>query len=167
MIQHILVPLDGSQLAELALPYAVQMGYPNRHITLLSVIDIPEIQAYSLYEVPMTISPDAYNDFVANAERSARDYLQRIAEQLRTDSQLVINTEYYVGEPASVILDRARKLKIDAIVMSTHGRSGFSRWLFGSVTQKVLNAMPCPVFVVPGGKREKTGTQEQVAVTAS
>jgi nucleotide-binding universal stress UspA family protein len=167
MIQHILVPLDGSQLAELALPYAVQMGYPNRHITLLSVIDIPEVQAYSLFEVPMTLRSGDYNEFVANAERSARDYLQRIADQLSTDSQLKVDTEYFVGEPASVILDRARKLNIDAIVMSTHGRSGFSRWLFGSITQKVMSAMPCPVFVVPGGRHDKTATQERAAVATS
>lgn len=167
MIQHILVPLDGSQLAELALPYAVKLAYPTGHITLVSVIDIPEVHAYSLYEVPFTMQTDDYNAFVANAERSARDYLQRLVEQVSGNSALKVDSEYFVGEPASVILDRARKLNIDAIVMSTHGRSGFSRWLFGSITQKVLSEMPCPVFVVPGGKKDKTATQERVKVTAS
>lgn len=167
MMQHLIVPLDGSELAERALPYAVQIAGEAGHITLLTVIDVPDMQMYALYEVPFTIQPDDYNDFIANAERSARDYLTRIAGQLtEAHPKLHVAFEFFVGEPAAVILDRAKTQHADAIVISTHGRSGLSRWLFGSVTQKVLNAMPCPVLVVPGGKQEKTATQEKSAVTA-
>ena len=61
----------------------------------------------------------------------------------------MVGVEVHVGEPANVIVETAERLKVDAIVMSTHGRSGLSRWLFGSVTNKVLSANVCPVYVIP------------------
>jgi nucleotide-binding universal stress UspA family protein len=110
----------------------------------------------------MVLQPADYTEFLANTEKSVGSYLKRIAENLTATSQLEVRYEFFTGEPASIIVDRAKALNVDAIVMSTHGRSGFSRWLFGSVTQKVLNAMPCPVLVVPGAK--KVSTQERAAI---
>ena len=69
------------------------------------------------------------------------------------------------GDPATVIVETAQKLHVDAIVMSTHGRSGLSRWLFGSVTQKVLAASCCPVFVIPAKVTEESKTPEAVKKT--
>jgi nucleotide-binding universal stress UspA family protein len=53
------------------------------------------------------------------------------------------------GEPASVIVDIAGRLRVDTIIMTTHGRSDVSRWLFESVTSKVLAIVTCPVLVIP------------------
>jgi nucleotide-binding universal stress UspA family protein len=61
-----------------------------------------------------------------------------------------IHTEVHLGNPTSVIVERAQALHVDAIVMSTHGRSGINRWMYGSVAQRVLALMPCPVLIVPG-----------------
>lgn len=163
MLKHIIVTLDGSQLAETALQYAQHIVDPKGKLTLLSVLDIPETPVYTLYEVPVTMPQDVYNTSVANAEQAAREYLKRMAESLEGHSFEVI-TELHMGDPAAIIIDRAKTLKVDAIVMSTHGRSGFSRWLFGSITQKVLAAIPCPVFVIPG---LKVSTSEQPVVQSS
>ncbi|MBZ0306650.1 MAG: universal stress protein [Anaerolineae bacterium] len=59
------------------------------------------------------------------------------------------------GRPSETIVEVAKKLNVDAIVMSTHGRSGLSLLLLGSVTHKVLNTSACPVFVIPAKKEEK------------
>lgn len=159
MLKHILVTLDGSELAETALPYARAMLAPDGKLTLLSVLDVPEVDMPLLYDVPMMMQPKDYNQYVASAEKRARDYLRRSAEQLQAEYGLSVDFEFDSGDAATVIINRAKAQNVDAIVMSTHGRSGISRWLLGSVTQKVLSAMPCPVFVVPGMK--KLATQER------
>lgn len=163
MLKHVMVTLDGSQLAEAALPYAQSILAPGGKLTLISVLDIPENPMYTLYEVPVAMPQDVYNASVANAEKAAREYLSRMAANLK-DRAFEVTTELHLGDPAAAIIDQAKTLKVDAIVMSTHGRSGFSRWLFGSITQKVLAAMPCPVFVIPG---LKVATSEQPVVQSS
>lgn len=164
MLNHILVTLDGSELAEAALNYATQIVAPGGKISLLSVLDVPNMQVYTLYEVPMVVQQGDYDQFVANLERSGREYLLRVTNRIKGQGFDAV-PYLEMGEPAAVIIDKARSLAVEAIVISTHGRSGFSRWLFGSVTQKVLNAMPCPVFVVPGLVSEKAA--EESEATAS
>jgi nucleotide-binding universal stress UspA family protein len=78
----------------------------------------------------------------------ANQYLDKIATALQEDGWQV-QTEAVVGEPAYAIIEKSEELNVDAIVMSTHGRSGISRWLFGSVTSKVLGSVDRPVFVIP------------------
>lgn len=166
MLKHVLVTLDGSELSETALDYSRQIVAPDGRITLLSVMDMPETQVYTMYEVPVVVQTDDYNKFVASAESGARDYLKRMAELLADKCDCQIQSEFAIGDPASVIIDRAKALKVDAIVMSTHGRSGISRWLFGSVTHRVMSEMPCPVFVIPGLKlmAARRDTREEEAV---
>jgi nucleotide-binding universal stress UspA family protein len=160
MLSHILVSLDGSELAEQALNYATKILPVGAKLSLLSVVDVPNMQVYTLYEVPMVVQQGDYDQFVANLERSGREYLLRVTNRLKAQGYEAV-PYLEMGEPAAIIVDKARSLGVEAIVMSTHGRSGFSRWLFGSVTQKVLNAMPCPVFVVPGYAPEKVPGQAE------
>lgn len=164
MLKHILVTLDGSELAELALPYAQQIITAGAKITLLTVFDVPDLQVYTLYQVPMVVQENDYDRFVSNMETSGREYLNRVAESLAAQGYQV-DALFEAGDPATVIVDTARKLNVDAVVMSTHGRSGISRWLFGSVTQRVLSDMPCPVLVVPG--REPERAEETVSRQAT
>jgi len=159
MLKRILVTLDGSELAEQALKYAQDIVAPDGKLILLSVLDVPNIQVYTLYEVPLVIQEGDYDQFVENLHASSREYMDTLNKRL-AESGIAVETVIEPGDPAEVILDQAQKLSVDAIVMSTHGRSGLSRWLFGSVTQKVLNAMPCPVFVVPGLVKEKAEKPE-------
>jgi nucleotide-binding universal stress UspA family protein len=151
MLNHVLVPLDGSKLAEEALPHALNILAPRGKITLLSAVDVPEVPMYGYY--PPTTVPD-YEAAKEELLPQAKTYLENIAKHLgKDDIQIVLEAQ--IGEPAHVITEVAEKLHVDAIVMSTHGRSGLGRWLFGSVTQKVLSAKPCPVYVVPSGKDGK------------
>ena len=158
MLKHILVPLDGSALAEKALDYAVQIVAPKRRITLVCIVEVPDSVSY-LHPLPSNIM--LVDDFIA----SAKDYTDRIAGELRKEHQLRVDIVIEVGKPAEVITRIAETEFVDAIVISTHGRTGVQRFIFGSVTQKVLNAMPCPVFVVPGTVSLKSAEKQPFGLT--
>lgn len=154
MLNHVLVPLDGSTLAEEALNHAVKIVDRKGKITLISAVEVPDVPVYGYYP-PVSI-PD-YEKTKSELLPYARHYLEGISKRMQEyDVQVVFEAE--VGEPADVITKAAEKYHVDAIVMSTHGRSGISRWLFGSVTNKVLGAKVCPVFVIPSIEvKEKQG----------
>lgn len=161
MSRHILVPLDGSQLAERSLEEAERLVNPGDKMTLLTVVPVPEIPIYDFYPVPMTVVQD-YEAGVNDALPYAQEYLERIATQLREKIDITVNEVVELGEPHAVIIETAKKLSVDLIVMSTHGRSGLNRWLFGSVTTKVLSSACCPVVVIPNRGR----AEEQAAADA-
>lgn len=164
MLDNVLLTVDGSELSEKAIDYAMQIANPAGKIYILNVVDLPDISAYSMY--PLSISMDYYNDALTQAEAGSVEYVEKVADKLRR-AGFGVETLVSTGIAAETIVDHAKTLKVDAIVMSTHGRSGLNQWLFGSVTQKVLSMMPCPVFVVPGRKllKEKEKTGEVKAVT--
>jgi nucleotide-binding universal stress UspA family protein len=152
MLNHVLVPLDGSKLAEEALQHALNLIGDQGKITLISAVDVPEVPIYGYYP-PATV-PD-FQTTLEDLLPQAKNYLEEAATQLnRPDVTIAIEAQ--VGEPAQVIAEAAERLHVDAIVMSTHGRSGISRWLFGSVTMKVLNAKPCPVYVIPSKQNSQS-----------
>jgi nucleotide-binding universal stress UspA family protein len=151
MLSTVLVSLDGSELAERALPYAQQVVDKDGEIILLSVIDLPDFPIYTVYPIPIATPEPDYSTIVNDMLANARDYVDHLANNLRLSGYRV-KTIVKCGEAATCIVEEASERSVDAIVMSTHGRSGFSKWLFGSVTQKVLSTMPCPVVVVPGGQ---------------
>ena len=148
MLKRILVPLDGSTLAETALPYALQIVEHDGEITLLMVIDetpvVIEDSPLFLNTSDNIIEQQQKEDLL----KHAKDYLARVVNNL-TRSNLKIETMAIYGKPADEIIDIAKNSPMDAIVMSTHGRTGLSRWILGSVTQKVIGATKCPVFIVP------------------
>jgi nucleotide-binding universal stress UspA family protein len=158
MLNHILVPLDGSALAEKALDYAVQIIAPKHRITLLGIVEAPDI-ANTFHPLPSNLA------IIEDSLTSARDYLNRVADSLRKEHQLRVDIDIKVGKPANIITEIAESEFVDAIVMSTHGRTGVERFIFGSVTQKVLSAMPCPVFVVPGKETIKSAEKERFGLT--
>jgi len=147
MFKHVIVPLDGSEVAQRALGYAKKIVDPNGgRITLLTVVTLPEYtMAYYPAVVPYDNGPSLVNEQLIP---QALDYLKKEASEL---SKIGYNVEVQaiMDEPASGIVDTADELGVDAIVMSTHGRSGISRWLFGSVASKVLGSANCPVLIVP------------------
>lgn len=166
MLNHVLVPLDGSKLAEKAVNYARQIVKSGGKITLLTVLDIPEFPIYGYYPTPLVLEENTYETAAKNLTPKAVEYLQSVGDLLRIDHYQV-NIQTVIGDPATVIIDTAQSQEVDAVVMSTHGRSGFSRWLFGSVTNKVLSATSCPVFVIPGGKESKVKEEaEKESLTA-
>lgn len=148
MLNHILVPLDGSEVSERALPYAKRVVDPTEGtITLLTVLDVPDypVTAYYPTVVAYDTSPEKVSEKLMP---QAKDYLNKTAEALHREG-FRVTMSTVIGEPAGAIVEKAEELKVDAIVMSTHGRSGISRWLFGSVASKVLESSRCPVFIIP------------------
>lgn len=157
MLKHILVPLDGSELSEKAIEHVKRLVGTETEITLLVAVDSPEYFAYSMYgtqPIPpvTTVTPRFDYQSLANEMLSqSQIYLERIAADLK-QSGYKVHESVETGSPAELIVETAQRLGVDAIVMSTHGRSGLSRWILGSVTSKVLGAAPCPVYVIPRDK---------------
>ncbi len=153
MFKSVLVPLDGSPLAEKALEYAQQIVETGGKITLLSVIDVPHVPLYGFYYTPV-LSEDIsdVNLTIEKVMGQAKGYLEGIVTTL-TNAGYQATYEAHAGEPAAVIAELAETRQVDAIVMSTHGRSGLSRWIFGSVTNKVLTITSRPVLVIPSRER--------------
>jgi len=144
MTQRILVPLDGSPLAELALKEALALAQlPGSRVIFLLVI--PPIE--DVISDGETITIDQQWDM---RKARAHHYLRAISnrpEWQGVASEMAVE----MGNPAQVILDFAQRNKIDRIVMSTHGRTGISRWVYGSVASKVLEAADRTVVLVRAG----------------
>jgi nucleotide-binding universal stress UspA family protein len=145
MYRHILVPLDGSPLAEQVLPHvhALAANEGTTKVTLLRAV--PPIFTTSVDYSGMLATTAA--DALETLEDEARDYLSRIANEFRAEGYNVA-IEVSAMPAAEAILDYADSQHADMIAIATHGRSGISRWVFGSVTQKVVQAAPVPVLVV-------------------
>ncbi len=144
MSQSILVPLDGSPLAERALNEALALAkLPESKVTLLHVI--PPIEDVITDGEEITIDQQWENRKI-----HALNYLGGICARPDWKS---VKTQVAVelGNPAEIILDYARQHKIDRIVMTTHGRTGINRWVYGSVADKVLRAADRTVVLVRSG----------------
>ena len=152
MFSQILVPLDGSRLAEKALPYAKTLAQTFAAKLLVirvlpPFITVPDRQ----------LNMDPNFNLLQELEAEARSYLHQIQTQWQTEG-VQIQTEYIEGGPvAEMILEQAYDRGVDLIVMSTHGYSGSNLWTYGSVASKVLQQAPCPIFLVrTGNKRDRT-----------
>jgi nucleotide-binding universal stress UspA family protein len=140
MYERILVPLDGSCLAEDALPHAVaQAERFGATLVLLKVLG------------PLPDTPMAGRPGVKIAEQMsgdiARDYLEGIASPLR-EQGLPVEVATVDGKPYVEIVRYAEAHLIDLIVMTTRGQSGLSRWLLGSVTDRVVRGATVPLLLV-------------------
>jgi nucleotide-binding universal stress UspA family protein len=157
-IKHVLVPLDQSSLAEAALDCARSIIHEEGQVTLLYVVehaptvDKTHVAAATgvapLYSVLTPTAPVPTYDSLMTKWEAARIYLERTAERLRSPHRTV-NSLIRGGQAAEQILAVADELKVDAIIMATHGRSGLSRLVLGSVASKVVSEAACPVFLVP------------------
>lgn len=151
MLKKVLVPLDGSDLSSRAIEYARKIVEPKGCITLLTVVDLPDYPGMSYYPVGVVSYEMRADELYERMLPQAQKYLSGVAESL-SDAGYGVEIVAVTGDPAAVIVEEAEKGDVDAIVMSTHGRSGISRWLLGSVTHKVLNATHRPMFIVPSKK---------------
>ncbi len=114
---------------------------------------------FALHVVPMFIPPTGmpvYVDLYKGQEQTARERLQQIARNHLAGLKYDLMT--HIGEPAASILQVQRKVAADVIVMATHGRHGFSRFLLGSVAENIIREAVCPVLTV----RYEAGTATKV-----
>jgi nucleotide-binding universal stress UspA family protein len=158
MFKHILVPLDGSGLAEAALPTALALASRfDSKISLLQVIHTPYIASgldgSAYIELITTLRQQEYDEAAA--------YLQMKQRSLQQQNY-VVDTFVREGEPvAEIILEITAEQGIDTIVMSTHGRGGVSRWVFGSVADKVLRQADIPVILIRAKEEALNWTQPE------
>jgi nucleotide-binding universal stress UspA family protein len=140
MYKRILVPLDGSQLAEQALPHAaIHARQFGAEIVLLKVLGpLPE---------PSMSSPRVMRSAAAASAQLAREYLEGVAARLREEG-LSAEVATVEGKPYIEIIRFAEENEIDLIAMSTRGQSGLSRWLLGSVADRVARGATVPLLLV-------------------
>jgi nucleotide-binding universal stress UspA family protein len=141
-IQTILVPLDGSVLAEAALRPAVGLARDYEAKLVL-------IRAAEAHTLPLA-DPTAAQ---VEAVRGAEEYLAEVRERLTRAGLADVEVSVWYGPPAEAIADAARYRAVDLIVMSSHGRSGLGRLVLGSVAETVLRTIDTPVFLVRPGAR--------------
>lgn len=148
--RHILVPLDGSPLAEVALSHALVLARAcGAEVTLLnSVSPLDEVMVSEGEPVFLA-------DLWKARQEAAQTYLESVAQ--RPEWRELKTTRVVETRPAAdAIIDHARQHAVDVIVMATHGRSGLRRWVFGSVAEKVLRGADRPVLMVRAHAGENT-----------
>jgi nucleotide-binding universal stress UspA family protein len=141
MYKRVLVPLDGSPLAEAIIPFLVDIAGPlDMSIVLLRVLE----------PVPVAVVEGVRQTMVDISEvrrRDAEAYLESVAATLKSRG-ISASCHVRTGRPDARILEAARELSTDLVAMSTHGRSGLDRLLFGSVAEQVLRHAEMPVFMM-------------------
>jgi nucleotide-binding universal stress UspA family protein len=166
VLQKILVPLDGSALAEAAIDYVKEVARrcDPVEVTLLQVVRLPSGQTAAVSrpvhgQFPGKRAPastaDAeieahpiYREQEMASSRSAAETSMSSAVQELKKANIAARTVVVFGRPAQEIVDYAEEGDFDLIVMCTHGRSGMQRWLLGSVADKVIRGTRLPVLVV-------------------
>ncbi|MDX1413026.1 MAG: universal stress protein [Candidatus Promineifilaceae bacterium] len=138
MFENILVPLDGSSLAERALPPAATIATATQgSLTLLRVV--PQFAL-------LAADPTLYEEMNRMGEDESLSYLRSVIEEM--DLTVPIRFIGETGNPADVIIRVAEAENIDLILMSSHGRSGVNRWVYGSVAERVLRRSPCTTAIL-------------------
>lgn len=148
-IKRILVPVDFSATSMQALDYAIEFAKPfAAELVVLSAIE----PFYSAMPADL-YGPAANSAMLLDSQRqAAREEMSRLEATLGR-RRVNFRTIVQIGVPYQVIVDEAKRRKADLIVMSTHGRTGFSHALLGSVAEKVVRTAECPVLTIRGAKR--------------
>lgn len=151
MYEKILVPLDGSAFAEQALDHAQRVAAEHGEIHLLSVAPLLEDQSLAVVDLyPVYVYRDYLVDHNQEMERINKElagYLEQAKARVQASGRVAV-TAIRFGQPAEEILSYTAQNGCDLIAMSTHGRSGIGRWVYGSVADKVLRSAPVPILLV-------------------
>lgn len=146
--RHILVPLDGSELAEKALGPAARIaaamagraggeGEPVRLVLLRAATPMAMLAA----------DPMLYDEMMSASLDEAQTYLKATAATLSAGGALV-EARSVAGSPADAVVYYAEENGVDLVVMSSHGRTGSNRWVYGSVAEKVMHHAPCATVII-------------------
>jgi nucleotide-binding universal stress UspA family protein len=155
MYSKIVVPLDGSRIAENALPYARALARGLKvPVDLLCAIDLAEMERH------VSVATGLFLDTLAQDETRRRgEYLSQIAKSF---SGAPVQCKIAKGDAASVIIESAAAEKDTLVCMATHGRSGLNRWLLGSVAEKVLRAVNAPLLLVRASEGAQTDGEKKL-----
>jgi nucleotide-binding universal stress UspA family protein len=147
MFDKILLPLDGSTLAEQAVPYAIaQAEHFGAEIILLRAVE------------PLRAAAGATSRAIESVERRLEDlageYLEGVAADIRARG-IEVSTSVVRGRPHEEIVRFTEENEVDLIVISHHGQSGLSRWLMGTVADHVARGATVPVLLIQTTKEDK------------
>jgi len=154
MYERILVPLDGSKVGEAALPYVEKLVSKLSPKVKVEVILLQVVSLLTHYVVAgeASVSVPYTEKEMEQIEKKAKDYLDEVGKDLKS-KRVIVKIRVGTGNAAEAIIKAADEIDADLIAMSTHGRSGISRWAFGSVTDRVLRGGNKPVLVVRAPKK--------------
>lgn len=146
LLRRLVVPLDGSERSLAAIPVAIDLARQlHASIKLVTIVDFgkaaPPALAYGA-----AFSQELYDEIMAGVEGEARLMLDEVGGQL-LEAGVSTSWEVLTGPPAEAIIEIAAPA--DLIVLTSHGRGGFKRWLLGSVAEKLVRHSPVPVVIVP------------------
>jgi len=134
---RILIPLDGSQLAEHSLAY----------ISALKPLGLSQVEIVSAVE-PETVRLRRGHEDEQRERNLLAAYHRELAEDIRAHTAVDVETKLLSGHAAQAIIEEAEAFDPDYLIVSTHGASGMSRWRFGSVADKVIRGAHCPTLVL-------------------
>ena len=157
MYRRAVVALDGSPVAEAIIPFILEIAGPLDMEVVLVRVNRP---------IPAEVIEGSRHVIVEDPETSrvdAEEYLAPVAVELRKKG-VRVRTQVRRGQPSEEIVLAARETDADLIAMTTHGRSGFGRLLFGSVAEAVLRESRLPVFLMRVTEAEVAARAAQVAV---
>lgn len=145
---NILVPLDGSELAEKALGPSVQLASA---LAQQAAADDPPVRLTLLrVAAPLTLmaaDPILFDEMIRMSLDEAQAYLKATAKTISADP-VIVETKVVSGSPADAIVYYVEENEIDLVIMSSHGRTGSSRWVYGSVAEKVMHHAPCATAII-------------------
>lgn len=140
-IKNILCPIDYSVYSEMALKYAIE--FAEKYEAKLYLMHVLDIRVYDIND------PDLYNVNIIDEETLGK-LRERLLKCVNEDTKGRIAVEAIIiqGVPFAEIIKASRDYKIDLIVLGTHGRTGLSHAIMGSVAEKVVRKAPCPVLTI-------------------
>ena len=144
-LRSIIVALDGSELAELVLPYVTELA----KACSLNVVLLRSYSASQMILRFQDYTPDV-DEFKEELKWESREYLDDKLAQLKIAGLADLLPYVVEGDPAETIIEYAKRTPHSLIAMCTHGRSGIRRWVLGSVTEKVVRHSENPVLVIRG-----------------
>jgi nucleotide-binding universal stress UspA family protein len=144
MYKKILVPLDGSELAECVLPHVESIA---KGCGVGSVVFIRVIDTYARSAAYAYMGESLRKEIEENSEKVAREYLDKVAGRVSLDG-VEVHKQLITGRAAESTAEYATKNAVDLIAIATHGRSGVSRWAWGSVADRILRSACVPVLMV-------------------
>ena len=143
-LQSVIVPLDGSEVAEQVLPYVVFLGKALGLKVYLVRATLPTEDAYRDFGYP--VAP--YGDMARDLDSQAENYFNRLIEDLRSQGLKEVELKILHGHPAEEIVDFTKEIPNTLVAMASHGRSGIGRWVLGSVVDRVIRNVESPMLLV-------------------
>ena len=147
MYKKILVPVDGSELAECVLPHVASIAKGCGAQTIVFVRAIEPVQMMADADGGGSFTNEDIKDIAKETRDNTENYLSQLVERTKHYG-VNIQSEGLFGKAAEVIADYATNNEVDLIVISTHGRSGVSRWVWGSVANRILRSACVPVMMI-------------------